>query len=329
MTPRTEYDAAWKATLEAFLQPCLAMTFPGLAEFIDWSVTPKFLDTELQEIVRDSESGPMRVDKLIEVRRWDGGNELLLLHVEVQAQRDDDLARRMFRYFARILERFGREPVSLAILADPVKGWRPTHYEQSKLGCSVRFGFLTCKLIELEIGPWLAAGNPVAQVIEAHCLALGTGKDMRARRGGKLAMVRRLRESGMGELEAREVMRLVHWLLALPREEELAFRQDVKEMEASMHMPRRSTYEQIVWEEGLEQGLEKGRDEGRVEGRVEGRIAGAQEVLVDLVAERFGGVGPGLRGRIESIVDGVRLRQLARAAVTVSSLSEFEQRVGQ
>jgi predicted transposase YdaD len=129
----------------------------------------------------------------------------------------------------------------------------------------------------------------------------------------------------MGELEAREVMRLVHWLLALPREEELAFRQDVKEMEASMHMPRRSTYEQIVWEEGLEQGLEKGRDEGRVEGR----IAGAQEVLVDLVAERFGGVGPGLRGRIESIVDGVRLRQLARAAVTVSSLSEFEQRVGQ
>lgn len=92
-----------------------------------------------------------------------------------------------------------------------------------------------------------------------------------------------------------------------------------------MHMPRRSTYEQIVWEEGLEQGLEKGRDEGRMEGR----IAGAQEVLVDLVAERFGGVGSGLRGRIESIVDEVRLRQLARAAVTVSSLSEFEQRIGQ
>jgi hypothetical protein len=65
----TEYDAAWKATLETFFQPCLSLTFPRLADRIDGSVPPRFLDTELQEIVRDSDAGPMRVDKLVEVQR--------------------------------------------------------------------------------------------------------------------------------------------------------------------------------------------------------------------------------------------------------------------
>ncbi len=110
MSPTTEYDAAWKATLETFLQPCLAIAFPALADQINWSAPPRFLDTELQEIVRDSESGPMRVDKLVEVSRRDGEKELLLVHVEVQAQRDDDLPRRMFQYFCRIFDRFGRAP---------------------------------------------------------------------------------------------------------------------------------------------------------------------------------------------------------------------------
>jgi hypothetical protein len=67
----------------------------------------------------------------------------------------------------------------------------------------------------------------VARVIEAHRLAQGTTRKPKARRSGKLGLVRALLESGMGDAEIREVMRLVHWLLALPEEEELEFRKDV------------------------------------------------------------------------------------------------------
>ncbi len=326
LNPTTEYDAAWKATLETFLQPCLTIAFPALADLINWSAPLRFLDTELQEIVRDSESGPMRVDKLVEVSRRDGEKELRLVHVEVQAQRDDDLPRRMFQYFCRIFDRFGRPPISLAVLADPNPRWRPRPFRQSLAGCDLNFQYATCKLADLDLEPWIAAGNPVARVIEAHRMAQETGKDVNRRRRGKLGLMRQLLESGMSELEVREVMRLIHWLLALPEEEEVRFRKDVKEMEASMQTKRRSTYERIVWEEGVERGLAQGRQEGRLEGRLEGRHSAACELLLDLVRVRFGTCTPSVRARIEAIQDEVKLRELALAVVTVSSLSEFEAR---
>jgi len=323
LNPTTEYDAAWKATLETFLQPCLAIAFPALADQINWSAPPRFLDTELQEIVRDSESGPMRVDKLVEVSRRDGNKELLLVHVEVQAQRDEDLPRRMFQYFCRIFDRFGHAPVSVAVLADPSPRWRPKAFTQSLVGCSLSFQYATCKLADLDLEPWIATGNPVARVIEAHRMAQSTGKDMKARRSGKLGLVRQLLESGMEETEVREVMRLIHWLLALPEEEEVGFRKDVKQMEASMQTKRRSTYERIVWEEGLERGLVQGRDEGRQEGR----HSAARELLLDLVRVRFGTCTSPVRTRIEAIQDETRLRELALAVLTVPNLPEFEARI--
>ncbi len=143
----------------------------------------------------------------------------------------------------------------------------------------------------------------------------------------------------MGDAEIRDVMRLVHWLLALPDEEELEFRKDVKHMEARMQTKRRSTYERIVLEEGLVQGRLEGRlegrsegrleglDQGRHEGRHEGRLIAGRELLLEQIHERFGGCGDALRQQVQSIQDETRIRQLARAILTVPTLSEFEARV--
>ncbi len=171
---------------------------------------------------------------------------------------------------------------------------------------------------------WIEAGNPVARVIEAHRIAQGTGRNMRARRSGKLGLVRQLLESGMGELEVREVMRLIHWLLALPDEEELGLRKDVKQMEASMQTKRRSNYERIVWEEGLQ----AGREQGLERGQAQGRHAAARDLLLDLVSDRFGPCGDALRARVDAIRDEAQLRALARAVFTTPTLAEFEARIG-
>jgi len=328
---KTDYDTAWKATLETFLPACLEITHPQLAQLIDWSVAPEFLDTELQEIVRGSATGQQRVDKLIKLQRRDGASELLLIHVEVQSQRDDELPSRMFRYLCRILDRFGQPPVSLAILADPHPRWNPGPYTYALGGMSILYQYATCKLAQLDLTPWIVAGNPVARIIEAHRLAQGTTRNPKARRSGKLGLVRALLESGMSDVEIRELMRLVHWLLALPDEEELEFRKDVKHMEASMQTKRRSNYERIVWEEGRDEGRLEGRSEGRLEGldqgRHEGRLIAGRELLLEQIHERFGGCDEALRQRVESIQDETRIRQLARAILTVPTLSEFEARV--
>jgi len=78
-----------------------------------------------------------------------------------------------------------------------------------------------------------------------------------------------------------------------------------------MQTKRRSTYERIVWEEGLEQG----------------RHAAARDVLLDLVSDRFGQCGDALRARVNAIQDEARLRALARAVLTTATLADFEERV--
>lgn len=50
---------------------------------------------------------------------------MILLHVEVQAQRDPGLGLRMYRHHCRIHDLYDRFPMSLGVLADEGPGWRP------------------------------------------------------------------------------------------------------------------------------------------------------------------------------------------------------------
>src|SRR5688500_12566646 len=96
----------------------MAFFFPQAHGEIDWTRGYEILDTELSQIVRDAELGPRRVDRLFKVWRASGEEAWILIHIEVQNQRDAGLPKRMFDYHYRIFDKFDREPVSLAILGD-------------------------------------------------------------------------------------------------------------------------------------------------------------------------------------------------------------------
>jgi hypothetical protein len=137
--------------------------------------------------------------------------------------------------------------------------------------------------------------------------------------------------SGLERGEALEVMRVVHWLLALPREEEVGLMKEVKNWEVSMQGESRSPYETVVLEagieeghrRGLEEGLRAGRNQGRQEGRQEGRCASAREILLDVLSARFGACDELLVRTVESLSDAARLRQLAQLALRAASLADF------
>ena len=182
------YDAAWKLVIECLLRPFLELFFKPVADQVDWTREPKFLDGQLQSIMPDGEPGEMRADKLVEVGLVGGGSVLLLIHIEVQAQRDPDLARRMFRYHYRLFDKFGRPTASLVVLADDEPGWRPGAYVHEAGTARLTFEYPTCKLLDLEREHGVAAGNPVARVVQAHRMAQPTRGDMVARRKAKLAL---------------------------------------------------------------------------------------------------------------------------------------------
>lgn len=92
----SDYDSPWKEALERYFPQFLEFFFPQIHAEIDWSRGWTFLDKELQQVVRDADLGRRLVDKLVKVWKLDGTETAILIHIEVQGQRESDFAERMF-----------------------------------------------------------------------------------------------------------------------------------------------------------------------------------------------------------------------------------------
>ncbi len=171
-----DLDSPWKEALEHFLEPFLALCFPRVHAAIDWTRGYQSLDKELQQITRDAAVRKRLADKLFKVWRKDGKEAWLLIHVEVQGQRERGFAERMFVYYYRIRDRRHRPVVSLAVLCDEHPDWRPDRFVYNNLDCELDFRFPMVKLIDYR--PDEAAlehsANPFAAVILAQLKVLET-----------------------------------------------------------------------------------------------------------------------------------------------------------
>ncbi len=312
-----QFDAPWKVAVERFLQPLLHLCFPAVHDAIDWRHRPEFLDTELQALGPDHQQGARTIDKLVKVRRLDGADQRLFLHIEIQAQSTAHFPWRMWVYYYRLYDKYGPGVISLAILADADPRWRPHTYEAEIVGCGLRFEFPVFKVLDCEDAEtrFEQTGNPFALVLAAQQLALATQRDPRARYEGRFRLARHMRRRGLDLETLRDLWRVIHVLTRLPRELELQFRTEVAKLTASedaMAMTELITpYEEIV----LEEGLAKGRVEGRVEGLVEG--------LLRALNARFGTVPEAVRQRVQEVREESRLCEAMRLVITEPTLDRF------
>ena len=126
----------------------MAFFFPQAHADIDWARGYEMLDKELQPIVRQAKHGRRYVDKLVKVWLKSGEERWLLIHMEVQAWKEGDFPRRMYVYNHRIFDRYDREVISLAILADDDPDWRPSRYEYGRWGFRTGTEFPIVKLLD-------------------------------------------------------------------------------------------------------------------------------------------------------------------------------------
>jgi hypothetical protein len=307
-TPNADFDSPWKEALEEYLEDFLALFFPQAHAEIDWTRPPVFRDGELREVVRDAELGRRMADKLAQVWLRDGTDAWVLVHVEVQGQEERAFAKRMFTYYYRILDRYNREVVGLAVLADERPRWRPDHYAQHRWGCSMDFRYPIVKLHDWRerIGELSASANPFSIVVLAHLASLDTRGDVPGRERAKLGLVRRLYERGYGRERVLSLFRFIDWLLALPEEREQALREVILTIQEEQHMPYMTSFERI----------------SRAEGREEGREEGMREAVRRLASMRFGEVPEALETRIET-ADQAALDDLLLRTATAQSVAEI------
>jgi hypothetical protein len=98
--------------LRAFFREFLELFFPEVAARLDFARVV-FLD---KEVFTDVPEGSRReLDLVARVHTQDGISELILLHIQVQAQREREFPYRMFEYYALLRLRY-KVPVFLTVV---------------------------------------------------------------------------------------------------------------------------------------------------------------------------------------------------------------------
>lgn len=301
--PQSNYDSPWKEAMDIYFEPFVEFFFPQAYSEINWSRNYESLDTELQEIIRDAETGRRLADKLVKVWRLSGQEALVLVHIEVQSQVQSDFAKRMYVYNHRLFDKYDQEVISLAVLGDDQATWRPTSYGYSRWGFESRLQFPVVKLLDYQT-QWSTLeqnANPFAVIVMAHLRTVATQGNPLQRLQSKLSLVRGLYERGYGRNQILELFRLIEWMMVLPEELERNFRTELRRYEEEKRMPYITGFER------------------------EGMVQATRENVIEALETRFGVVPVSFSSHLKALNDLTQLKRLLRQAITVGSIEEFEQ----
>ena len=121
-----DHDRLFKELLTTFFVEFVELFLPDVAMYMDLDHL-EFLD---KEVFTDIASGERHeVDLLVKARIRGQGDVFFLIHVENQSQAGPDFAKRMFRYFARLYEKYGLPIIPVVIFSydQPLRP-EPDHY---------------------------------------------------------------------------------------------------------------------------------------------------------------------------------------------------------
>jgi len=309
----TEYDSPWKESISLYFRDFLRFFYPLIEADIEWQRGFEFLDVELQKIKRESETGKREVDKLVKVWRKTGEEQWVFLHVEIQSQRRSDFQERIYLYHNRIFDRYRKSVVSVAVLGDEEKKWRPKSYKRELWGCRALLEFPVVKLLDYDIDELAQNPNPLAAIVQAHRTAQIANNNAEVGYANKLSLIKSLYERGYGKNDIVQLFRLIDWFIALPKFEEERLWQEIQTLEENKKMP----YITSVERRGIEKGLQQGQ------------VTKGQDDIVRILEFRFEDVTQELRQIIEKLDDIELLGNLLLQAVATPSLDEFESVVSQ
>ena len=216
--PVQAYDTPWKLALEHYFPQFMAFYFPTTCAEIDWSKGYIFLDKELSKVIKDALVGTRHVDKLVKVFRKSGEEDWLGMHIEVQASRSSDFARRMYQYHYKIYDRYAKPAESMALLCDDEDDWQPNQFQYQVVRCKLTFDFPTTKLAsftgrEAELA---TDENPFAWLTLAWLQFRAARDDKLHQLGVKFNLIRALLRKQWDKQQIREFLQIMDWMTSLP-----------------------------------------------------------------------------------------------------------------
>jgi hypothetical protein len=302
--PPARYDLPWKTALTHAFRAFMVFFFAELSAQIDWSKRPRFRDKELAGIGFGGAADGVVADKLVEVRLRNGRIQRVLIHIEVQAQRDAAMGRRVLDYNYRIFREHGQPVASLVLLADEDPAWHPHAFHSAVLGTVMGISFATAKLSDCadRQDELMASHNPFAWVTLAHLRTQQARHDPDLLYAAKWQLTKLMYQHGWHKQRIIIMFKVLNWMMALPEPYQQRYWQALLRWEKEQKMEWISPLEQSFidkgWQSGLKQGIERGLEQGLEQGLEKGRRQGALELLERQLTRRFGQLPKSIQNRM-------------------------------
>ncbi len=293
----SDYDGAWKEALRWHLKEFIELCFPLVASLIDWTSEPEWLDKEIGQIIGRSGRRNQEVDLLFKVRLFDGRDQWILCHLEIQSSYEADFIARIDLYNSGLKWLFQQEVLTLVILTDLNSGWRPSEYHFEFGGYGTDRRFPVCKVLDHLETDWAGKRSLIVEVARAQIAALRTASDPESRYNSKTELVRNLYSAGYNQEHIREIFRLIDWMMHLRPDLDRRFKSELVAYEKELKMPYITSVERLAKEEGREEGLEEGLEKGREQGSI--------TLLLRMLTRRCGQ----LPGDVEQVINQLSLAE--------------------
>ncbi|MBH8554337.1 DUF4351 domain-containing protein [Nostocaceae cyanobacterium CENA357] len=302
-----DHDRLFKELFTTFFVEFLELFLPEVLAYLE-NDSIEFID---KEVFTDITAGERYEADLIVKVKFRAQESYFLIHVENQSYKQPSFDKRMFRYFARLYEKFDLPVYPVVIFSyDSPKMLEPNvHQIAFPNKVILQFNYEVIQLNRLNWRDFLRQQNPVATALMAKMNIAST-----ERRQVKFECLRLLATSQLDPARMRLISGFIDTYLRLNAEEQKLLQADI----ASMESREQEVVMQIVtsWmEEGIEKGIEQGIEQGKQQA--------TKSLVMRLLPRRVDTITPELEERVQQL-SLIQLEDLAVALLDFSSVADLE-----
>ncbi len=228
----------------------------------------------------------------------------------------------MYRYNYRISDHFDKPVVSLAILADLNKKWRPSSYHCETWGCSTDFKYPVVKLADFKKSNLLKrfSENPYAVITYAHLKAkhAGNGNDNEKKFATKHSIIKALFKNGYPKSEISDILFFIDWIFNLPDELEQKFKLEVRKDETGKEAKEMISKYSISQEfADIKKKFQKEKD------KKDKALASQRSAIIEILSNRLGKLPTEVYANIEKVDNLESLKRLTLKAALTDCIQDF------
>ncbi|MFE3572795.1 hypothetical protein [Lysinibacillus sp. NPDC059133] len=260
-------DNLWKKLIADLFEDFLLFFLPELHAEVDFSKQVEFLQQELFKEIIEHRQGRKVADQIAKVHLKGGEEQWILIHTEVQAVDEEHFAKRMFEYFYRISDRYGKKVVSIAIFTN--KSTKSTNrYYEKYYGTEIMYTFNKFVVSDFDEEELKKSPKLLSKALLASIYMNRTNKEMSLRSAYKRALLREVWSlNNVERTEINALLYFIDYLLKLPKSisEQLVkgVKAELKGEEEMLHLnkedlpPTLAGVLELERQEGIEQGMKQ------------------------------------------------------------------------